>query len=141
MFEGTSGSVALLHVGMRTYPDGGKHKDILRKGAPGEGEGLGVRPLDDEEITRLTALPAGLSRGNAVAILELGETRLADLEERETDKVQRAVCAYGGDMGRYLTYVKRSAWLEAPVKMKGRPGIWKAVVPRAAIPEGWDLPE
>ena len=75
-----------------------------------------------------------------VAILELGSTRLASLNERSTDPVQRAVCAYGIDMGRYLTEVKRAAWLREPVPMRGRPGLFEAVVPRSAIPEGWTLP-
>ena len=75
-----------------------------------------------------------------VAILELGSTRLASLNERSTDPVQRAVCAYGIDRGRYLTEVKRAAWLREPVLMRGRPGLFEAVVPRSAIPEGWTLP-
>ena len=98
MFEGTDGSIALLHVGMRTYPDGGKHRDILRRGDPGSGEPAGA-PLGDDAIDTLTQLPDGLSRGSVVAILELGPTRLAPLEERSTDAIQRACCAYGGDMG------------------------------------------
>ena len=63
MFEGTEGRLALLHVGMRTYPDGGKHRDILRRGAPGEGKA----GLDDAQIDRLTQLPEGFSRGQVMA--------------------------------------------------------------------------
>ena len=73
-------------------------------------------------------------------MLELGSTRLASLEERSTDQVQRRVCAYGAEMGRYLTEVRRAAWLKKPVPMRGRPGWFEAVVPREAIPDGWTLP-
>ena len=82
MFEGTSGSIALLHVGQRTYPDGGKHREILRRSGVAE-----------EEVDRLTSLPAGFSRGSVVAIMELGDTRLADLEERCEDEIEDAVVA------------------------------------------------
>ena len=138
MFEGTDGSLALLHVGMRTYPDGGKHRDILRRGDP-EG-GVAGAPLDEGAIDTLTQLPDGLSRGSVVAILELGPTRLAPLEERSTDAVQRACCAYGGDMGKYLTTVVRAEWLAQPIKMRGFPGLKEVTVPRVAIPDGWEVP-
>ena len=136
MFEGTEGRLALLHVGMRTYPDGGKHRTILSRGVEG-----GAPPLDDEAIDRFTSLPEGFRRGQVVAVLELGETRLASLEERSTTPVERGACAYGSDMGRYLTEVRRTAWLKEPVPMRGKPGLFKAEVPRSAIPSGWALPD
>ena len=43
-------------------------------------------------------------------------------------------------MGRYLTEVRRAAWLKKPVPMRGRPGWFEAVVPREALPDGWTLP-
>ena len=61
MFAGTAGTYALLHVGQRTYPDGGKHRAILSRTG-----------LSESEIDRLTQLPDGFGRGNVVAILELG---------------------------------------------------------------------
>ena len=46
----------LLHVGRRTYPDGGKHVDILR-----------ANHVTDAEREKLTSLPSGFSRGQAQA--------------------------------------------------------------------------
>ena len=69
MFEGTDGSLALLHVGMRTSRRG-QAQGHLRRGDP-EGEVAGA-PLDKGAIDTLTQLPDGLSRGSIVAILELG---------------------------------------------------------------------
>ena len=97
--------------------------------------------MSDAEIDEQTQLPSGFARGNVVAILELGSTRLASLEERCTEDVEGAVCAYGADMGRYLTSVVRSEWLREPVRnVRGRPGLFQVTVPRSAIPDGWTLP-
>ena len=60
MFMGTSGERVLLHVGKRTYPDGGKHLDILRRAG-----------VSEADVARLTQLPAGFNRGQVVAILEV----------------------------------------------------------------------
>ena len=73
-------------------------------------------------------------------MVELGETRLASLEERSTDAVQRAVCASGAAMGRYLTPIERVQWLKQPVQTRGSPGIFEATIPRDALPDGWTLP-
>lgn len=109
MFVGTEGERMLLHVGRRTYPDGGKHLDIMRRAG-----------VSEEEILRLTSLPDGFSRGQAVAIVEvcalisltvtnashelllscclqLGETTLLPREERCTHAVEHQACAYGDD--------------------------------------------
>ena len=69
MFEGTDGTFAALHVGQRTYPDGGKHLEILK-----------ANGASADDIKRLTSLPSGFSRGNVVAVLKLGATRLSTLE-------------------------------------------------------------
>lgn len=61
----------MLHVGRRTYPDGEKHLEIMRRGAESE-----------EEIVRLKALPEGFSRGELVAIVQIGETTLSTEAER-----------------------------------------------------------
>ena len=126
MFEGTEGQCCLLHVGRRTYPDGGKHRTILADAGDSEAE-----------IARTTSLPPPLGRGSVVAILELGSTRLASLDERSTPEVQSGACALGADMGRYLTTVRRSAFLSAPVPMPGKPGLFRATVPLSSLPEGW----
>ena len=55
---------------------GGKHRAILAEAGDSE-----------EEIGRTTALPPGFSRGGVVALLELGDTRPASLEERSTAEV------------------------------------------------------
>lgn len=124
MFEGTEGQYAALHVGQRTYPDGGKHLTILRRAG-----------LADEEIGRITQLPDGFARGNVVAIVELGPTRISTLDERSEPDIEHACCAYGADAGRYLTEVKAAHWLTRPVPMSGRPGIFDITVPRSALPE------
>lgn len=127
MFEGTQGQRVLLHVGRRTYPDGGKHRAILRRSG-----------LTDADIDDAVALPRGFDRGAAVAVLELGATRLAaDEAERCDVAIETAVCAYGGEMGRYLTEVVSAEWLREPVPMRGRPGMWRTKVPERVIPEGW----
>ena len=123
MFEGTTGQLALLHVGKRTYPDGGKHLDILN-----------ANGVDEEEVQRLTSLPEGFSRGNIVAVLELGETTLSTLEERNEPEVVNACCAYGADAGRYQTEIVEAYWLDKPVPMKGQPGLWRAKVPVKSLP-------
>ena len=129
MFEGSEGERVLLHVGQRTYPDGGKHLDILRRAG-----------VDEREIARLTSLPQGFARGQLVAILELGATELLDREARCAHDVEHGACAYGDDMGRYVTQVVRAEWLRKPVPMRGRPGLFQAEVPETALPEGWEGP-
>ena len=64
MFMGSEGELVLLHVGRRTYPDGGKHLDIMRRAG-----------VDEEAIGRLTRLPRGFDRGQIVAILEVSLVR------------------------------------------------------------------
>ena len=71
------------------------------------------------------------------AVLELGATRLEPLEARATPEVESGACAYGADMGRYLTEVRRASWLREPVGVRGQPGLWQAAVPEASLPEGW----
>ena len=67
MFEGVGeGSIALLHVGKRTYPDGGKHRQILGRGILGEAA-IDGKPLDEAEIDELTSLPRGFERGQVSA--------------------------------------------------------------------------
>ena len=67
MFEGVGeGSIALLHVGKRTYPDGGKHRQILGRGISGEAA-IDGKPLDEAEIDELTSLPRGFERGQVSA--------------------------------------------------------------------------
>ena len=128
MFEGTTGQLALLHVGKRTYPDGGKHLDILN-----------ANGVDEEEVQRLTSLPEGFSRGNIVAVLELGETTLSTLEERNEPEVVNACCAYGADAGRYQTEIVEAYWLDKPVPMKGQPGLHRKSVcsPRVSPSPSW----
>ena len=36
--------------------------------------------------------------------------------------------------GRYLTPIRSARWLAAPVAAPGRPGLWDAAVPAAALP-------
>ena len=57
------GTLFLLHVGQRLYPDGDRHLEIMQGGG-----------LSDREIADLKSLPPGYTKGMAVAILEIGET-------------------------------------------------------------------
>ncbi|KAL1526335.1 hypothetical protein AB1Y20_015049 [Prymnesium parvum] len=126
MFKDTRGERVLLHVGQRTYPDGGKHQDIMRRAG-----------CSEADISRLTSLPAGFTRGSIVAILELGETDLLDREARCTLAVENQACAYGDEMGQYATRVQRVQWLTSPVSMRGQAGLFDVEVPSTAIPRGW----
>ena len=127
VFEAYAGQQVLLHVGQRTYPDGGKHVEIMA-----------ANGASSDEIARLTRLPQGFSRGQIVALVTLGETRLVEPEAaRCTPEIERRCCATGGAMGRYLTDVVSAEWLRRPVPMRGRPGLWDVAVPKDALPEGW----
>jgi len=126
MFSELQGHTVLLHVGQRTYPDGGKHVEIMRENG-----------ASDAEIARLTSLPAGMSRGNLVALVTLGATRLVEPEAaRSTPEIERRCCATGGAMGRYLTDVVHTEWLRTPVPGRGRPGLFDVRVPEGSLPKG-----
>ena len=63
MFVPYEGQEVLLHVGRRTYPDGGIHREILAR--------------DGRTRQRSTAsrrCPPGFSRGQAVAVVRVGKT-------------------------------------------------------------------
>jgi len=123
VFKGRRG-VHLLHVGRRTYPDGGKHKVIMAK-----------HGASAEQIERLTSLPSGFARGQLVAVVDIGETTLSTESERAQPDVERACVAYAADSGRYLTAVRRAEWLLQPVgPVPGRPGVFSAQVPVDCLP-------
>ena len=97
--------------------------------------------MNEEGVAAAVALPRGVARGNVVAVLEIGETRLEEsLVARSTPAVQRSACATGADMGRYLTEVKAAAYLTRPVPMRGRPGVFDVDVPEASLPPPAALP-
>ena len=77
----------------------------------------------------------------AVAILEIGKTFDTTLEERCDPDFQRKVCAFGEDSGRRATEIRRVQYLKRPVKVGGQGGVFKADMPRDAIPDGWLAPE
>ena len=120
------GTKFLLHVGRRTYPDGDRHIEVMKSGG-----------LSDAEIEDLKSLPNGFGRGMAVAILEIGKTFDTTLEERCDPDFQRKVCAFGEDSGRRATEIRRVQCLKRPVKVGGQGGVFKADIPRDAIPDGW----
>lgn len=122
----TEGTHMLLHVGQRTYPDGNRHIDVMKSGG-----------LDDEEIQALKSLPAGFSKGMAVAIVELGDTFETTLEQRCDPDFQRAVAAFGKDSGMRATKIRRVEYLRKGVKVSGQGGVFKAKIERSAIPDGW----
>jgi len=120
------GTKFLLHVGRRTYPDGNKHIDVMKSGG-----------LDDVVIEKLKSLPNGFGRGMAVAILEIGRTFETTVEERSDPEFQRKVCAFGEDSGRMVTEIRRVEYLKRPLRVSGRGGVFKADIPRDALPDGW----
>jgi len=128
-----AGKRVALHVGQRTYPDGGMHRVIMRQA---QHACTGQR-LSEEDINRLTNLPGGYSRGYVVAILELGETDLInDAQERSNPDIELRAVATGAAMGKYLTTVKFATWLLAPgLPLRGKPGVFDVEIPISLLPE------
>ena len=123
MFVPYEGQEVLLHVGRRTYPDGGIHREILARDG-----------REDAEIDRVTSLPAGFSRGQAVAVVRVGKTELiADERDRCAPEVEAGACATGQAMGRYVTTISDARWLGRGVPMRGQPGVFAARVPRSVL--------
>ena len=129
--EYSEGTQMLLHVGQRTYPDGGKHLDIMKAAQPG---------ITDDEIQELKTLQKGFSKGNIVAILEIGKTYETTTAERSVPEFERKVVAYGADSGRIVTEIKRVAYLKKPIKQKGEAGVFKVKIDPDMIPDGWTEP-
>jgi len=134
-----AGTLMLLHVGQRLYPDANKHLEIMTSDAD--------NVLTDKRIKELKSLPKGYGKGQLVAICELGKTYVTTLDERCDAEFQRKVGAYGADSGRFATEIKRVAYLESPngngdgsiggVKLSGRGGVFKVKVDKNVIPDGW----
>ena len=123
MFVPYEGQEGLLHVGRRTYPDGGIHREILARDG-----------REDAEIDRVTSLPAGFSRGQAVAVVRVGKTELiSDERDRCAPEVEAGACATGQAMGRYVTKITDARWLGRGVPMRGQPGVFAARVPRSVL--------
>ena len=123
MFAPFEGKTLALHVGRRTYPDGGVHRQILAAAG-----------ADDAEIDRLTSLPSGFSRGSVVALVDVGATTLVEDEAARADPaVESSVVATGKAMGRYLTTLSNPRFLAAPVAARGQPGVFTAALPRALL--------
>ena len=120
------GTIMLLHVGQRTYPDGDRHIDVMKSGG-----------LDDDQIQALKSLPPGFTKGMVVAIVELGKTYETTLEERCDPDFQRAVAAFGQDSGMRATEISRVEYLKRGVKISGKGGIFTAIIDREVIPDGW----
>ena len=122
MFADTEGDIVLLD-GPGSHPDGGVHGEVRRAG------------MSDAEIDAETRLPSGFARGQIVAAVRLEPTRLVESEaERSEPDVEAAVCATGKAMGKYLTEIAQIDWLPAPVKARGRPGLFDVDVPAVGIP-------
>jgi hypothetical protein len=120
------GTIMLLHVGQRTYPDGDRHIDVMKSGG-----------LDDDQIQALKSLPPGFTKGMVVAIVELGKTYETTLEERCDPDFQRAVAAFGQDSGMRATEISRVEYLKRGVKISGKGGVFTAIIERELIPDGW----
>ena len=79
--------------------------------------------VDEAEIDRVTSLPSGFSRGQAVAVVRVGKTELiADERDRCAPEVEAGACATGQAMGRYVTRSRtRDGWAGA-CRCVGSPG-------------------
>ena len=120
------GTLFLLHVGQRTYPDGNRHMEFMKSGG-----------LSDKEIEDLKSLPSGFEKGMVVAILEIGDTFETTVEERSHPDMQRRIGAYGADSGTRCTEIRRVEYLKTPVPVRARAGVFKISLSRDAIPDGW----
>jgi len=129
--EYSEGTQMLLHVGRRTYPDGGNHVDIIKASEPG---------INDDEIQKLKSLPEGFTKGNIVAIIKIGKTYETTMAERSISEFERKVVAYGSDSGRMVTEIKRVAYLKQPMRQIGESGVFKVKVNPDIIPDGWTVP-
>jgi magnesium-dependent phosphatase 1 len=124
------GAQFLLHVGRRTYPDGGKHIEIMEE-----------HGLSQDQIVKLKSLPRGFSRGMIVAILEIGQTYETTADERSVPSFEQRAVARGEDSGHFVTEIKRVAYLKQPVKQNGAGGVFQVRVPPEVIPDGeWYIP-
>lgn len=129
MFERYApGTMMVLHVGQRKYPDEDRHIEVMKGGG-----------LNDAEIEDLKSMPEGFGKGQIVAILELGRTFETTLAERSYPEFERRVAAFGADSGRLSTEIRRVAYLKEPVKMKGEPGVFKVRLDKDVIPDGWEI--
>lgn len=99
ILESANGKQVLLHVGQRTFPDDGRHRAIME-----------ANGCSQKEIERLTNLPRGFSRGQVVAILEMGETRLLSHKERAEPANERAATCSVEDSGAYFTTIKSARY-------------------------------
>jgi len=125
------GTKFLLHVGKRTYPDGNRHIDVMKSVKGG---------MSDDKISSLKSLPKngkGFGRGMAIAILEIGKTYETTLEERCDPDFQRKVGAFGEDSGKFATEIRRVEYLKEPVRVVGKGGIFKAMINKKYLPDGW----
>ena len=119
------GDIVLVHVGHRIYPDGGEHVRILEEAG-----------FSSQEISRVTSLPSGFSKGQVVAIMELGETIKTTKETmRNTPAIEQAVVARGAVMGKNLTKVRKIKWLKRGYPLKGSPGMFTCDIPRSLLPD------
>jgi hypothetical protein len=118
------GERVLLHVGQRQYPDGGEHRVILRE-----------RGLSEKEINRVTNLPKGFRKGQAIAVVEIGETFVPENEAaRSTAEIEQGVVARGAVMGRRITKVASVQWLKQGFPLKGQPGFFQCDIPKDFLP-------
>ncbi|KAG7353153.1 HAD-SF-IIIC: HAD phosphatase, family IIIC [Nitzschia inconspicua] len=124
------GTQLLLHVGQRTYPDGGKHIEIMKENG-----------LNQDEIDRLKTLPPNFSRGKIIAVIELGKTYETSTVERSDPEFERNAVARGEDSGKFVTEIKRVSYLKQPVKQSGAGGVFKVRIPPEVLPDGdWHIP-
>ena len=120
------GTKMLLQVGQRIYPDGDRHIEVMKSGG-----------LSDSEIENLKSLPKGFTKGQAVAIVEIGKTFETSLEQRCDPDFQRSVGAFGRDSGMRATEIRRVQYLNKGFKVSGKGGVFKVNINRDLIPDGW----
>jgi magnesium-dependent phosphatase 1 len=120
------GTIMLLHVGQRIYPDGDRHIEIIKRSAPG---------WTDEQIVQSKSLPDGYHRGEIVAICQIGTTIEMSIEKRSVPKVEQQIMALGSDSGKMITEIRQVQYLKRSVPFRGQGGIFKVSIPTDVIPD------
>ena len=119
------GTILLLQVGQRTYPDGDRHLDIMKRRTG----------WSDEQIEQDKSLPDGYQRGMVIAICQIGKTIEMSLEQRSVPEIEQQIVALGSDSGKMITEIKLVQYLKRPLLMPAQGGIYKVSIPIDVIPD------
>ncbi|CAE8721953.1 unnamed protein product [Polarella glacialis] len=121
MLQGVTG-FCLLHVGHKIMDENAAAEFLWRTGL-----------ADESNLDRITHPPVGLSaRGQVLGVMELEETRQYTDAERRLESSQKKVASE--TVGKFATPVRRTWWLQQPLRERGQPGVWRASLPLELAP-------